>query len=212
MCACESYSMGYIIFKSPLVRKNVCSTLPSHCAIIFHMDNLFRLSSRINFIFGIVIALLAVFAYFIENAFGNDDIGISVVFSLVLAVFIGATGIIGERSLEANIEGESRFDVFRMRKIGAIICGIIFVIAVIGTALGAATGTISYLYILMIPAMALYCYCVWTLRPPKKEPTLVEQTFGDHRVDDVSKKENAIDLTGEGSATDAVDDEPLQDE
>ena len=136
------------------------------------MENLLRLSAKINTWLGAIIIALTILTYFVHGEAGGREIQTAAAFSLFLALALIVTAVIARRSLAVDIEDDDKLLSRKLMRIGTVIAVILLVIAIIGLALGISTGTISYVYILMIPAMIFYCYCMWLLRPPKEETTI----------------------------------------
>ncbi|MBQ9179850.1 MAG: hypothetical protein IJ132_03520 [Firmicutes bacterium] len=136
------------------------------------MENLLRLSAKINTWLGVIIIALTVLTYFVHGETGGREIQTAAAFSLFLALALIVTAVIARRSLAVDIEDDDKLLSRKLMRIGTIIAIILLVISTVGLALGISTGTISYVYIVMIPAMIFYCYCMWLLRPPKEEKTI----------------------------------------
>ena len=133
------------------------------------MENLLRLSAKINKVLGIFIILLSILSFFVDASKGGMQNQVAVAVSLLLAILVLLTTFFANRSLAVDIEEDDKFLSRRLMRAGTVIAIVLLVLSIIGVALGVSTGTISYLYILIIPAMGFYCYCMWCLRPPKEE-------------------------------------------
>ncbi len=118
------------------------------------MDELLRISSKINIAFGIIVVILTSFALYAETAYGTEYIWMAALVCLLMAAAFMTSGI--------------------MSRICLVIAIVILVISVLGIAMGISTGTISYIYVAAVPAMGFHAVCVQRLRPskPKNEGAL----------------------------------------
>ena len=117
-----------------------------------------------NIVFGIIVLIMTAFSYFIENMLGSDIILAAARFSAAIGICSILTGVLAGRSLRVKTAEEHPKRARVMRTIGLILGVAMLLIACFGVAIGISTGTVSYIYVLMIPVMLFYCACV---RKPK---------------------------------------------
>lgn len=135
------------------------------------MDDLLRISAKLNIIFGVIVIALSAFSYFIETMLDSTVIQIAVRFSVAIAIASILTGILANLSVRIKIQEEHpRLERF-MRGFGLALGVIMLVIALFGIAIGISTGTLSYLYFVMVPLMLFYCTCVRKPRPKEGDMT-----------------------------------------
>lgn len=136
------------------------------CDIINHvMDDLLRIAAKLNIIFGVIVIALSAFSYFIESILESDMIAIAARFSIGIAIASILTGILGKLCVRIKIQEEHPKAERIMRGIGLALAVIMLLIAVFGIAIGLSTGTLSYLYFIMVPLMLFYCTCIRKPRP-----------------------------------------------
>lgn len=124
-----------------------------------------RIAAKLNIIFGVIVIALSAFSYFIESMLDSAIIQTAVRFSVAIAIASILTGILAKFSVRIKIQEEHpRVERF-MRAAGLALGVIMLVIALFGIAIGLATGTLSYLYFVMVPLMLFYCTCVRKPRP-----------------------------------------------
>ena len=140
------------------------------------MDDLLRVSAKVNIWFGVLLILLSAFSYFIESILESDMIVIAVRFSVTLAVCSIITGVLAKMALNVRTKEEHPRRAEVMRGIGLAIGIILLLIALFGFIVGISTGTISYVYGIMIPVMLFYCACVRKpkVRASKSKPAVPE--------------------------------------
>ncbi|GEM_PF-3211512 len=132
------------------------------------MFDLFRLSSKINRILGIFIIFLGVLSMIFPEKIPVLQHYTSVVVTFILGALSFSTGFIAKLKLMV-ISEEIDFDYQKVRNVCWGLSITTFVLSCIGLAIGISTGNISYIYILLIPAMALYLICMFSTRIPKEE-------------------------------------------
>ncbi len=139
------------------------------------MDDLLRLAAKLNIIFGVIVIALSAFSYFIETMLDSPIILTAVRFSVALAVCSILTGILGRLCIRIRIQEEHPRIERAMRNIGLFLGVVMLLISLFGIAIGISTGTLSYLYFVMVPLMLFYCSTIRKPRPKEgdlKKPGL----------------------------------------
>ncbi len=125
------------------------------------MFDLLRLSSKINKFIGVLILLICILAVVSPGKSSATEHYSGLLVTFLLGTFSFLSGFIAQKKLMV-ISEEIDFDYHRVRILCFSISIFTLLISIIGLALGISTGTVSYIYILTIPAMILYLVCLLT--------------------------------------------------
>lgn len=142
------------------------------------MFDLFRTSAKINRLLGIIIVLLSIFSMFFPDKTSLSRYYTAVFVTAVIGALSWLSGFIAKKKLMV-VSDEIDFNYPLVRRICWGISISLLIISIIGLALGFSTGTISYIYIALIPAMILYIICLFTTKVSFEEEEVSELGFID---------------------------------
>lgn len=136
---------------------------------IASMENFLRLSVKINNILCVLIVLLSGLSYLVDMRKDKDVATWGIIVSMAFVVLLIVLSVLARKGLSLMIKSDDYVKAYKVMRAGIVISACLLIIIVIGLAMGISTGTISYLYILLLLAIGYYFVCMIKTRPPKPD-------------------------------------------
>lgn len=139
------------------------------------MENFLRLSIKINRGLCILILFVSALSYLVDKASSKSESMWGIIISLIFMVLLIVMSVLAKKGLALIIDEDDSFKAFKVMRAGIVIGTLFFIVSILGLALGISTGTVSYLYILLILATGFYVFSMWKVRPPKPDESANER-------------------------------------
>lgn len=135
------------------------------------MENFLRLSIKINRVICILIILLSAVTYIVDLYKSREEAMWGIAVSMSFCVLLIVLSLIAKKGLKLIIKDDDQLKAFRVMRLGMLIALCMFVVCVIGMALGISTGAFSYLYLILALSTGFYLFSMWNVSPSKADVT-----------------------------------------
>lgn len=133
------------------------------------MENFLKLSTRIFKYICILTVLLSALTYVVDMPKDKTLTTWAILTSLIICAVLIVLSVIAKQGLKLIIRDDDRVKAFYLMRVGLILGACLLIFCIFGLAMGISTGAVSYLYVLLVPAVGLYLFSLWKVRPAKSE-------------------------------------------
>lgn len=116
-----------------------------------------------------MIILLSAVTFIVDLYKSREEATWGIAVSMIFCVLLIVLNILAKKGLKLIIKDDNQLTAFRVMRVGMLIGLCMFIICIIGMALGISTGAFSYLYLILALATGLYLFSMWQVSPSKAE-------------------------------------------